>query len=105
MVVPPLATVPVIGATLSSTLVIEGAVFRVVKGLVDHTTRHGFGYSVFEHAECGIHSELTVFVAMDAAVKFSVLKVRNDGARARRLSATGYVEWVLARTNGDKARN
>jgi len=60
-----------------------------------YVTRHGFGYSVFEHTECGIHSELTLFVAMDAAVKFSVLKVRNDGPRPRRLSATGYVEWVL----------
>ncbi|HEX6706100.1 MAG TPA: glucoamylase family protein [Albitalea sp.] len=60
-----------------------------------YVTRHGFGYSVFEHDEAGIHSELTVFVAMDAAVKFSVLKLRNDSGHARRLSATGYVEWVL----------
>ena len=29
------------------------------------------------------------------AVKFSVLKVRNDSGRQRRLSATGYVELVL----------
>ena len=28
-----------------------------------YVTRHGFGYSVFEHDEAGIHSELTVFVA------------------------------------------
>ncbi|HJU49616.1 MAG TPA: glycosyl hydrolase family 65 protein, partial [Pseudogulbenkiania sp.] len=27
--------------------------------------------------------------------KFSVLKVRNESGRPRRLSATGYVEWVL----------
>ncbi len=60
-----------------------------------YVTRHGFGYSVFEHQEAGIHSELTVFVAMDAAIKFSVLRLRNDGPRERRLSATGYVEWVL----------
>ena len=31
----------------------------------------------------------------DAPVKFSVLKLRNDSGRPRRLSATGYVEWVL----------
>jgi cellobiose phosphorylase len=60
-----------------------------------YVTRHGFGYSVFEHDQCGIRSELTVFVAMDAAVKFSVLKLVNRGTRSRRLSATGYVEWVL----------
>lgn len=34
-------------------------------------------------------------MALDAAVKFSVLKVRNESGRARQLSATGYVEWVL----------
>ncbi|MDO9630769.1 MAG: cyclic beta 1-2 glucan synthetase, partial [Humidesulfovibrio sp.] len=33
--------------------------------------------------------------ALDAAIKFTVLKVRNDSGRARRLSATGYMEWVL----------
>ncbi|WP_280154855.1 glycoside hydrolase family 94 protein [Piscinibacter sp. XHJ-5] len=60
-----------------------------------YVARHGFGYSVFEHEEAGIRSELTVFVAMDAAVKFSRLVLRNLGERARRLSATGYVEWVL----------
>jgi len=60
-----------------------------------YTCRHGFGYSVFEHAEDGIASELTVFVAIDAPVKFWALQVRNTSERARRLSATGYVEWVL----------
>jgi cyclic beta-1,2-glucan synthetase len=57
--------------------------------------RHGFGYSVFESRSGGIYTELWVYVALDAAVKFSVLKVRNESGRPRRLSATGYVEWVL----------
>ncbi|HEV2221106.1 MAG TPA: glucoamylase family protein [Casimicrobiaceae bacterium] len=60
-----------------------------------YVTRHGFGYSVFEHSEDGVDSELWVYVAIDASVKFSVLKVRNTSGRSRRLSATGYVEWVL----------
>ena len=60
-----------------------------------YLARHGFGYSVFEHDEAGVHSELTVFVALDDAVKFSRLVLRNDSARHRRLSATSYVEWVL----------
>ncbi|HEX6571766.1 MAG TPA: protein ndvB, partial [Steroidobacteraceae bacterium] len=64
-------------------------------GAGTYVSRHGFGYSVFEHEEAGIHSELTVFVALDAPVKFSVLKLRNDSAQGRRLSVTGYVEWVL----------
>jgi len=57
--------------------------------------RHGFGYSVFEHTSGGIRSELWVYVDLEDAVKFSVLKVRNGSGRTRRLSATGYVEWVL----------
>jgi len=65
------------------------------RGAAPYISRHGFGYSVFQHAEGGIHSELWVYVAMDAAVKFSVLKLRNLSGRSRRLSATGYVEWVL----------
>ncbi|NOU12869.1 MAG: cyclic beta 1-2 glucan synthetase [Methylococcaceae bacterium] len=64
-------------------------------GTGGYISRHGFGYSVFEHNEDGIHSELTVYVAIDASVKFSALKVRNLSARHRKLSATGYVEWVL----------
>jgi cellobiose phosphorylase len=60
-----------------------------------YVSRHGFGYSVFEHTEGGIFSELWVYVAPDAPIKFGVLKVRNESGRSRRLSATGYVEWVL----------
>ncbi|MBI5580107.1 MAG: cyclic beta 1-2 glucan synthetase [Deltaproteobacteria bacterium] len=65
------------------------------RGATPYVARHGFGYSVFEHTERGIHSELTVYVALDAAIKFAVLKVRNELGRPRRLSATGYAEWVL----------
>ncbi len=64
-------------------------------GTGPYVTRHGFGYSVFEHGEDGIATELWVYAAIDAPVKYSVLKVRNGSGRARRLSATGYVEWVL----------
>src|SRR6185312_3998517 len=63
------------------------------RGNGSYTTRHGFGYSVFEHDEDGIHSELWIYVALDAAVKFSVLKLRNDSGRPRKLSATAYVEF------------
>ncbi len=60
-----------------------------------YVVRHGFGYSAFEHTEDGIESELRVFVAIDEAVKFSVLSLRNRSGRPRRLSITGYLEWVL----------
>ena len=65
------------------------------RGVTPYVTRHGFGYSVFEHTERGISTEVWVYVALDAAVKFTVLKVRNQSGRSRRLSATGYAEWVL----------
>ena len=65
------------------------------RGATPYVIRHGFGYSVFEHTENGIASELTVYVAMDAPVKFAVLKLRNVSGRPRRLSVTGYWEWVL----------
>ncbi len=65
------------------------------RGTAPYVIRHGFGYTVYEHTENGIASELWVYVAMDAPVKFSVLKLRNVSGRARRLSVTGYWEWVL----------
>ncbi len=64
-------------------------------GVGGYISRHGFGYSVFEHVTAGIRTELTVFVALEAPVKLSVLKLRNDSQQTRRLSVTGYVEWVL----------
>ncbi len=60
-----------------------------------YVVRHGFGYSVFEHSEEGIDSELRVYVAMDAPVKFSALTLRNRSGQGRRLSVTGYLDWVL----------
>ncbi|HYL88831.1 MAG TPA: glucoamylase family protein [Burkholderiales bacterium] len=68
---------------------------RPCGGAGRYVTRHGFGYSVFEHSERGIRSELRIYVDLDAPVKFSVLKIANRSGRRRRLSATGYVEWVL----------
>jgi cellobiose phosphorylase len=65
------------------------------RGDGEYVCRHGFGYSVFDHIDDGIGSELRVYVAHDAAVKFSVLTVRNLSGRNRKLSATGYVQWVL----------
>jgi len=60
-----------------------------------YITRHGFGYSVFEHSEDGIRSEVWMYVDIEAPVKFISIRLRNESQRPRKLSATGYVEWVL----------
>jgi cellobiose phosphorylase len=65
------------------------------RGLEPYTTRHGFGYSVFEHTERCIQSEVWIYTALDASVKFIVLKIKNLTERTRRISITGYIEWVL----------
>ncbi|MGC2456418.1 MAG: glucoamylase family protein [Gallionellaceae bacterium] len=65
------------------------------RGQSGYVCRHGFGYSVFEHYEAGISSELFTCVAIDAPVKFLVVKLRNHSKRPRRLSLTGYWELVL----------
>ena len=64
-----------------------------------YRTRHGAGYTVFEHNSNGISQELTVFVPMDPEggqpVKLQRLRLKNDSSRSRTLSLTWYVEWVL----------
>ena len=65
------------------------------RGATPYVVRHGFGYTVFEHLEHGIASELWLFVAMDAPIKLAVLILRNVSGGPRRLSVTGYWEWVL----------
>ncbi|MBU1044428.1 MAG: cyclic beta 1-2 glucan synthetase [Candidatus Omnitrophica bacterium] len=64
-------------------------------GKTNYTARHGFGYSIFEHVENGILSELTVFVSLEHAIKFSILKIRNISGRRRQISLTAYCELVM----------
>ena len=65
------------------------------RGQNPYVARHGFGYSMFEYAEDGIVTELSIYVAMDAPVKFARLKITNRSGRPRELSVTGYWEFVL----------
>jgi cyclic beta-1,2-glucan synthetase len=64
-------------------------------GTSGYVVRHGFGYSTFEHSEEGIFTEAKVFVDCECPVKFVSIKISNRSGRTRKLSATGYVEWVL----------
>ena len=65
------------------------------RGRGTYTVRHGIGSTVFEHADDGLASELTLFVAEHEPVKFVRLTITNTSGRPRALSITGYWEWVL----------
>jgi cyclic beta-1,2-glucan synthetase len=56
---------------------------------------HGFGYSEFQFVEDGLYSSMTVFVDLEEPVKYILFKIKNLSGRVRKLSLTGYVEWVL----------
>lgn len=60
-----------------------------------YITRHGPGYSSFEHLSHGIHSMLTQFVSLNDPVKISVIALENRSEQRRQLSVTAYLEWVL----------
>ncbi len=60
-----------------------------------YVARHGWGCSRFEHETSGIRSELLVYVPVSDPIKIARLKLRNNSDRARRLSVTAFVEWVL----------
>lgn len=66
-----------------------------ILGQTPYVTKHGFGYSTFAHTEDEIHSEVCVHVDRESPVKFVVLTITNQSERPRKLTATGYVEWVL----------
>ena len=63
-----------------------------------YMARHGRGYSRFDHAAHGIEADLLQYVPMDAPIKISRLVLRNRSSRARHLSVTAYVEWVLGQS-------
>ncbi|MBV8781489.1 MAG: cyclic beta 1-2 glucan synthetase, partial [Phycisphaerae bacterium] len=67
----------------------------LARGRTPYRIRHGFGYTIFEHEEDGIASELCLYVATDAPVKFSKIRLTNRSGRTRQISVTGYWEWVL----------
>jgi cyclic beta-1,2-glucan synthetase len=60
--------------------------------------RHAPGSSIFEHERLDIATQLTLGLALEDAVKLSLLRVTNRSARARRLTLTAFVEWTLGVT-------
>lgn len=56
---------------------------------------HGQGYTRYRVSGRNLQQELSVHVPPQDPVKILRLELRNDGSRARRLSATYFAEWVL----------
>ncbi|MCY3022652.1 MAG: hypothetical protein NTW87_27040 [Planctomycetota bacterium] len=68
------------------------------RGRTPYVCRHGLGYTAFEHTQDGISTEALTYVATDAPVKLTTITVCNLTDRDRRISLTGYCEWVLGET-------
>ncbi len=65
-------------------------------GAAPYVTRHGFGYSIFEHSEDGIDSELVGLCGHRRTGQVrGAASCTMAQAVPRRLSVTGYLEWVL----------
>jgi cyclic beta-1,2-glucan synthetase len=67
--------------------------------------RHSAGVTRFSLAAHGIRHELDVFVDAVDPVKFSRLRLTNEGARPRRLSLYAYNDWVLGPPREGHARH
>lgn len=60
-----------------------------------YVATHGRGFSRFERVAYGIASSLLQYVPVDDPVKLSRLQLHNTSGRARTLTVSAYVEWVL----------
>ncbi len=67
-----------------------------------YVSRHGLGYSAFEHTEDQIFSETFTYVAAQMPLKLTTITLHNRSDRKRKISMTGFVEWVLGES---RARN
>ena len=65
-----------------------------------YVARHGFGYSRFEHEANGVSLELLQYVPLADPIKISRLTLHNLSGQRRKLSVTGYAEWVLGTSRG-----
>lgn len=62
---------------------------------INYRVHHGAGYTCYVHHSHQLEQETRVYVPPDDAVKIIQLRVKNQAAHHRRLTATYYAEWVL----------
>ncbi|RBM08883.1 GH36-type glycosyl hydrolase domain-containing protein [Novacetimonas cocois] len=68
-----------------------------------YVARHGWGYTRHERVAHGIASLLLQYVPVTDPIKISRIQLHNLSTRARTLSITAYVEWVMGRARGNTA--
>ena len=69
----------------------------------EYVVRHGHGYSRCAHDAHGIALDLLQFVPADDPIKISRLTLTNHSSRARSLSVTAYLDWVLGTSRSGSA--
>ncbi|HUQ48910.1 MAG TPA: protein ndvB, partial [Gemmatimonadaceae bacterium] len=60
-----------------------------------YVTRHGAGYTIFDHEHDGIETSLRAGMAETDPVKIQLLSIKNSSSRERRLTITSYVDWLI----------
>ncbi|NNE07789.1 MAG: glycosyl transferase, partial [Gemmatimonadetes bacterium] len=70
----------------------------------DYEMRHGFGYSTCRYASDELRVETCVFVAADDPVKITRVRIENRSSRARHLTLTSEVQFVLGDHPGGTGR-
>ena len=74
-----------------------------VRGDDECVTKHGKGYTTFERRHARISSTLRVGVPETGAVKIGLLTLHNESDQSRRLTVTGYADWILG-TDRERVR-
>lgn len=70
------------------------------RSATSYLVRHGQGYTRFEHTANGLAFYMLQYVAKDDPIKISRLTIRNTSGQTRRLTLTGYVEWLMGPPRG-----
>ena len=66
-----------------------------VQGNTAYVTKHGFGYSVFEHSETGIVSDALIFTDTEQPIKFVIINIHNTSGRGVKSPLPGIANGCL----------
>jgi cyclic beta-1,2-glucan synthetase len=66
-----------------------------IREKTQYVTRHGAGYTIFEHTHDGIVTSLRAGMAETDPVKIQLLSITNSGSTEKRLTITSYVDLLL----------